>query len=350
MGTKVAASRLASDSIEGARLIGIEKMPVEEWLAIPDNPIQRNTEKRAKTARHLRTLDPAHYVVAMAKYKGNGRREKVDGHTRAFIWENTLTGDDEPQCDQVPRDVTVQVYEVRDQKDSEALYERFDSREAVERAADEMFGGLRKFDLQPLETSWMAQGHIKSGLIQATGALTGPIMKGKVAQSGGGTTGRHLAGDDIRNLVDIWAPELVMIDQIHPHRNRTPTAVFAAMFWVAIIYGREGLDFIKKAQNHGGVKKGLDCDAVFFMEQVIDEARTRKISEIAGSTLERAMILTDRYLRYPNRLYHNEPWNRRDSDFMVRHATTIAKKKGLLKAIQNSNKGRKENLKQFQNK
>ena len=88
MGTKIAASRL---TVDGARFIGVETMPVEKWFDIPDNPIQRNTEERAKRARHLHKLTPSHYTVALAKYKGNGKREKVDGHTRGYIWLNTLT-------------------------------------------------------------------------------------------------------------------------------------------------------------------------------------------------------------------------------------------------------------------
>src|SRR5260370_461566 len=61
------------------------ELTVAEWLEIPDNPRQRDTERHLQRAKHLMTPAPTHRRVAMAQATTDDRRWKLDGHTRAII-------------------------------------------------------------------------------------------------------------------------------------------------------------------------------------------------------------------------------------------------------------------------
>ncbi len=87
---------------EEYRQIGVITMSTTDWIAVPDNPIQRNTQERAKRANHLVVFEPVHAEVSMAMLP-DGSRFKIDGHTRAHKW---ASGD----VKNAPRQVEVKVY------------------------------------------------------------------------------------------------------------------------------------------------------------------------------------------------------------------------------------------------
>ena len=64
----------------------VRKMTVAEWIKVEDNPIQRDTEHHAAKAKHLLTPLPSHAFVFACELP-NGKLIKLDGHTRALLWQ-----------------------------------------------------------------------------------------------------------------------------------------------------------------------------------------------------------------------------------------------------------------------
>lgn len=115
------------------------RMSVKAWCAVPENLRQRDTEKHAKKASrpggHLREASPAHAQVFAAKLP-NGQLIKLDGHTRALLWE---LGELE-----APEQVLVTVISVRDMEHAKELYNHFDNAQAMETTQDKLSGALHE--------------------------------------------------------------------------------------------------------------------------------------------------------------------------------------------------------------
>ena len=115
------------------------RMSVKAWCAVPENLRQRNTEKHAKKATrpggHLRVASPAHAQVFAAKLP-DGRLIKLDGHTRALLWELG-------ELD-APEQVLVTVIPVRDMEHAKELYNHFDNAQAMETTQDKLSGALHE--------------------------------------------------------------------------------------------------------------------------------------------------------------------------------------------------------------
>ncbi len=118
------------------------QMSVESWCALPENLRQRDTEKHAQKASrnggHLREASPEHAQVFAAKLP-NGQLVKLDGHTRALLWERGVL--------ESPGQVIVTVIPVRDMEHAKELYNHFDNAQAAETIKDKLSGALREHGL-----------------------------------------------------------------------------------------------------------------------------------------------------------------------------------------------------------
>ena len=84
------------------------EMDYEDFIRLLEVPMQRNTEERLKTAKHLRVLRPEHCIVHLVRLtkdctvKGKlyrkGTLMRVDSNTRAMTW-------DEGKSDAIPEKV-----------------------------------------------------------------------------------------------------------------------------------------------------------------------------------------------------------------------------------------------------
>ncbi|AEK57889.1 hypothetical protein Atc_1240 [Acidithiobacillus caldus SM-1] len=115
-------------------------MSVADWCAMEDNARQRNTEKHARKALrgHLREPSAAHAMTTAAQLP-NGRLIKIDGHTRAWLWEHGLLTP--------PESVLVTVIPVSDIDEAKTLYMHFDDPRAAETLQDRLDGALREHEL-----------------------------------------------------------------------------------------------------------------------------------------------------------------------------------------------------------
>ena len=130
-------------------------MTPQDWAEVSNNPRQRNTEDHARRAKHLLAYSPEHPIVKMAVLP-DGRRFKLDGHTRSYLWSTGVV--------EAPKWVMVDVFRCRTLKDVEMLYEHYDNRLAAENARDVLAGAARKLGLE-FNTTLMRQGKYGRALV-----------------------------------------------------------------------------------------------------------------------------------------------------------------------------------------
>ncbi len=314
---------------DGIRLLGRKTMPVERWLDVPDNPVQRDTEHRAKRAKHLHKLAPAHLTVAMAKLEDNGKVWKVDGHTRAFVWLNTLTGNGaEPVCDKVPEKVFVDVYSVKNEKAAKRLFDTYDQTASVKNASDIVFGAIRDQNLH-FETPWLAHGHFKYTVQSATQILRPKLMTRPSGRSG-------ITGVDVRDLVNLWAPELLALDKIHPKRNPWfGVATMVPALWSLALYRESDntLEFWHRLNQDEGNKRGKNKDFVYLASEYILQAKEEG-KFAANAIVPYAREIMTYFLRWQKSSGRMVAHGRTMSDAdweNIRHM--VADKKGLAKRL-----------------
>jgi len=124
------------------------EMTVEQWLSVPDNPRQRDTEHRlVKAKSYLANPLPIHRFVCAAQLP-DGRLVKVDGHTRAALWAHDLI----PR----PESVACTIIPVDDLEQAAALYWACDTPEASKQLKDYLFGTL-KASGRVIKAKWVEQ-------------------------------------------------------------------------------------------------------------------------------------------------------------------------------------------------
>ena len=185
--------------------MSVIEMSVQEWINIPDNPRQRNTERRAQSAArgHLSEYCPIHRYVYAAVKDGNVLC-KLDGHTRAYLWHEGILD--------LPTDSIVEVLliNVTGLADAKRVYDQLDSPSAVCKPADTIFGATRENNF----------------------SLHSPMLRGcrfttqlKVA-----TTGTKFSGDPYA-MIKEWKPYLIELDKLN--LSDTYSTLTAVMFCVS---------------------------------------------------------------------------------------------------------------------
>lgn len=143
-------------------------MTAAEWAAVADNPRQRDTVSRASKAKHLDVLEPTHTIVSIAELP-DGKRFKLDGHTRAYKWQA------DPKL-APPFPLDVRVYVVADLAEVKRLYMHFDGKAAVETAADAVFGGMREARISP-KSEFVRRARFAAALTAAYSYICGDLVK-----------------------------------------------------------------------------------------------------------------------------------------------------------------------------
>lgn len=185
----------------------IVHMTVADWIAVADNPIQRDTERHARVASrtHLKKPSESHALVAAAELP-DGTMYKLDGHTRAYLWQN----------DKLPRpaDVIVTVFDVATVADVIELYKHFDNPAAAESARDRLAGAYRLHNIVPT-SPLLTDGGVSTALD---------------CLSTGGT--RALSGLPAMTIYDAvldWKSELLLLDALeHGNKKAMPSPLIVA--------------------------------------------------------------------------------------------------------------------------
>jgi len=231
--------------------MAVSKMSVQKWIEVPDNPRQRDTEDRMSRwlrTRSSRYCEPHCDVVAAAI---DGQLVcKIDGHTRAGLWEAG-------KLDLPPGSkVSVMVKTVRDLHHAAELYDLYDSPFAVETVTDRVFGACREHGIT-LRSTLLRKHRFALAL--------------KFAQNAGNSWKRI----DVGPLVAYWKPELMMVDSWSLSSGLGPLITMA--LWASCLDGNKANDFFRGVLGDGGEKANGEMDGVAALAAHLDVRRAQQL-------------------------------------------------------------------------
>lgn len=209
-------------------------MSPAQWAGVPDNPIQRDTQRHAERAKraHLRHPSPVHRFVSAARLP-DGKLVKLDGHTRSLLWQTGELA--------APPFVCVTAHDVEDLQEAAELYKTFDASSAAENASDKLSGAYRSAGFTP-RSALLTSGGITSALKLLNG---GPAA-------------------DIYEAFNDWLDELRALDGIDglTKRNMPASLIAAALLTIRVHLGAAREFWIAYAGGAGtrvdGVSDGID--------------------------------------------------------------------------------------------
>ena len=252
------------------------KMTVNDWIALPHHPHQRNTVGHAG-AVHLRQAKEASGAVAsllahVVAACWEGSYYKVDGHTRGYLWEQG----------ELPRPdyLHVTIYRVASRAELDALYEAFDTSTAIKTGYDQVLAGFRDCGLQ-LQSKRLRQGFLNDALNIALRGATRELQDHSLPEL------------DMYRAVAVFKPELELLDGIDPQPLPFYSGVVAAALIGLTLYPpKRVLDFFGKLNRGEGNRKNGRSDPVDAVLVVVERmnmeknaARTSLQGELCGRAL-----------------------------------------------------------------
>lgn len=230
-----------------------QSMTTSEWIAVPDNPRQRDTERRLKNATHLIPVLPTHLVVSAAFNRATNEMWKLDGHTRALLWSR------HPEL--APIQVLVNIYEVNSTEEAAELYTHFDNPLAVETPRDRLSGSLHELGWTP-SSNFMRNMNYTLGLARAEGIRQGNVTEVRVS-------GRA-ATMSIYQLVPLWFEELKALDELNLVSRKFKSQIFAAALLTLRRRGtKRGIEFWHLYNTDQGVKLTDEIDGVEALTRLV---------------------------------------------------------------------------------
>lgn len=226
-------------------------MSVDEFIAIPANPRQRDTERHASKAmrRHLKKLAASHSCVAVAAINGVPIC-KLDGHTRAYLW-------DRAKLDRPVAGLSVSVFAVSSMKEAAELYTHFDNADATEGSVDKLSGACREAGLK-LTSGLLNRHNFNTGLKFAHGL-------------------QAMTGASEYEIVPKWAKAIATVDEWSLPRNAFKGSGLISLMFVSIAsksFQPEVLqDFFHRYAGDMGEKSGRKRDGVQALREHIDARR-----------------------------------------------------------------------------
>lgn len=257
------------------------QMSCEDWIAVPSNPIQRDTERHAQRAKHLLVPLPVHAVVAAARLP-SGKLVKLDGHTRALIWDRLIV----PR----PAQIEVHLYEVPDLEEAARLYKTFDSKEAMETSTDKVSGALRGMGYTP-QSGQIASGAINSALRISWQAVYGFSHRDQAR--------------DVYEAINEFAAEIIALDEMGLAKGQLRTGVMAAVFISFRKHGDPVMGFWRAVANDSGTKNAGVMDAVQGLKEVMLSRPTNAGHNASNDLCARALTCVEAWHRGEN--FHRLP-------------------------------------------
>jgi hypothetical protein len=239
---------------ERVRYGGVITLDKASFAAIPDNTRQRDTESRARRAHHLRKPHPSHQKVNIARFP-DGTLMKLDGHSRSFIW---MSGEVP-----APEVIYADVWDCQTEEDAKDLYMTFDSQDAVENSTDRIFGGLKEKNVK-FQSEFMQSGRFSAAMRIADEALYG-------------WNNRTIRGQGFYDMLFNWLPELTLLDECRPSRQKFIAPVMAAALLTFRRHGADAGAFWSTYATGKGTKIEGEMDAVqAFQERIYRLTRDGK--------------------------------------------------------------------------
>lgn len=260
------------------------KMSVADWIKVQDNPIQRDTEKHAAKAKHLKTPLPIHAFVFACELP-NGKLIKLDGHTRALLW----------QRGQVPSPGTVDVAIVpaKDLAHAEELYKAFDSKDALETMRDKVSGAFHRFGFEP-QSALLQTGSITSALRIAYAIFLGGSAS--VGIGGRGPISKTTQRADVYTMINEFSPELFALDGLGLGPGQMNSGIMAAFLASFRRYSHKVTPFWVAVVGNKGSKIDGEMDAVQAVTEMILARRRSYGGSAAADMCARALTGVNKWL------------------------------------------------------
>jgi hypothetical protein len=209
------------------------EMPASAWAALLDHPRQRDTVRQAskghwKLARRATgPIAESHRWVIAAEL--DGKLYKVDGHTRGYLWSLGKL--------KKPPSVYATVYRCKTRAELIDLYGTFDSQAAVEKQQDRVTGAMRQLRLN-FQSKRLRYGAITDAL---SIAMRG-VARGKDA------FGQNYEEFDVYEAMEVFTPELRLLDAVDPQPEVFHTGVIAAAL-LALALDARTIEFFLKVSK-----------------------------------------------------------------------------------------------------
>lgn len=226
------------------------EMSVAAWIALPEHPRRRDTERQARkehwdAARSA--VGPAFETLRWATAgELHGELCKVNGHTRALLWERGQL--------RQPTSVIVKVFRCVSRAELNALYATYDTQLAAETLYDRVTGAYRECGLT-LTSQRLRAGTIVDALSIATRGIARSTERNREDEF------------DVYAAVANFARELVMLDSVNPQTEYFPTGIVAGAL-LSLAEHPQSLKFFEHLSDRKGSKRAGDPDPV---EAVLDE-------------------------------------------------------------------------------
>lgn len=249
------------------------KLTIEQWIEVQDNPRQRDTERHAAKAKHLLTWQPTHAAVSAAELP-NKKLVKLDGHTRAFVWDRKIV---------VPpvKHVECSIYPVKTLEEAKQLYTHFDNQVAVETAVDRAFGGFREIKFEP-ESALLRSGRIGSALRYAWIGIYGYAKENQPENS--------------YAMINEFAEEILALDEMNLSRGAATTGIIAAFILSYRKHGAAVVPFWRSVFANSGTKANGQMDAVQALNELMLSRRGAYGSSAATDIMARALHAVEKWL------------------------------------------------------
>ena len=239
------------------------EMPLSSWIALPEHPRRRDTERQAKkehweAARVAQgpVFECLRWVVAAEL---DGERCKVDGHARALLWERGQL--------RRPPSVIAQVFRCATRDELNALYAIYDTQLAAETLYDRVTGAYRQWGLT-LTSQRLRAGMIVDALsIACRGVARSTERSGREEEF------------DVYAAVGNFARELALLDSLNPQTEHCPTGIIAAAL-LSLAEDAGTLEFFRCLLNRQGSKRaGLPDPVEAVLEQLL-KLKLRKSARV----------------------------------------------------------------------
>lgn len=262
-------SMFSFDAVGLRRLKRDSPIPMEvsvgNWIKMLDNPIQRDTERHSRRARaeHLSAPSPAHRRVSAVYCARDALTYKLDGHTRAYLWQSGELAQ--------PDSVLADLYYAETLEEVKSLYLQFDSKSASETPVETVSGAMRGVGFAP-----------QSSLLQS-GSLTAAMSHALGMRKGHGNSWVYSSLANFRSCLPI-------IDREHFKRSKFPSGVLAGLLIDVLVNGDRNMEFWRAYNEGMGRKLGKSRDTAEYLGDAIVEM---KLSGLGGRrAIERCFVVS----------------------------------------------------------
>jgi hypothetical protein len=247
------------------------KMTVADWIAVQDNPRQRDTERHLARSKHLLTPQPTHAFVAAAKLP-DGTLVKLDGHTRAMAWARNMV--------KRPPHVEVSIVAVKSLDEAKNLYGHFDSKDALETATDKISGGFNELGFEP------KSGLLKSGRIGTALAIAWKAVHGYA---------KDAAAKNTYEMINEFAAEILAIDDLELTKQAANSGIIAAFLLSYRKHGEQCLPFWRAVFAGAGTKVNGQMDAIHAVNELMLQRKGAYGGAVALDLCARALHAYEKY-------------------------------------------------------